>query len=271
MRNWIVPPAGPARPVLPLAGVIFTLALVSCVTPPTPVCYNAQIHTVDNQQINVCDFHLLEKDHNLESNAFRARWRESLDLVAIPFEEIASARQIGRFDTRVRFRDGTEDDFTEFFVDEYVFQGWSEYGRFRINAALVRGVVFVDEDGNPVGGEEAGYIPPRIPPVEEEDRFITFEGDIVSGRLAASEFTMRTAYGTLVLGRDLIHEIIIDRESEILQQVAKLKNGDVITGFLDPTRVQMNISGDQSVTLDVDQLSRIRFSRPVASAESEER
>lgn len=269
MRKWLIAPASPAWQVLPLAAVIFTL--VSCVSTPPPVYYYAQIHTVDNKQINLCDFKILEKNHNLEGTVFRARWRESLELVTIPFKDIASARQVGRFDTRVRFRDGTEDDFSEFFVDEYVFKGWSEYGPFQINAALVRGLVFVDEDGNPIGGEEAGYIPPRIPPVEEEDRFITFDGDIISGKLAASEFIMRTAYGTLALERDLINEIMIDREAEIMQQVAKLKNGDIITGFLEPTQVQMNIPGGQIVTLDVDQLSRIRFARPVATAESEER
>jgi len=269
MRNRLRVRARSVRPVLPLATVAFIL--VSCVSTPTPVIYNAQIHTVDNKQINLCDFKLLEKNDNLESTAFRARWRESLELVAIPFEDVASAHQVGRFDTLVRFRDGTEDDFSEFFIDEYVFQGWSENGPFRINATLVRGLVFVDEEGNPVGGERAAYIPPRIPPVLEEDRFVTFDGDIISGNLAASEFTIRTSYGTLVLARDLISEILVDREAEIIQQVAKLKNGDIITGFLEPTQVRMDIPGEQSVTLDVDQLSRIRFARPVVSVEAEER
>jgi hypothetical protein len=246
-------------------------ALSSCVTPPVPVCYNAQIHTIDNEQINLCDFKIYEKNHHLERTVFQARWRESLDLVTIPFDDIASARKIGRFDTRVRFRDGTEDDFSEFFIDEYVLKGWSEYGPFQINATLVRGVVFVDADGNPVGGEEAGYIPPLIPPPEEEDRFVTFEGDVISGRLAASEFTIRTAYGTLTLDRDLINEIMVDREAEVMQQVVKLKNDDIISGFLEPTQVKMVLPGGQPVTLDIDQLNRIRFSRPVATEESEER
>ncbi len=269
MRERSIAPPRRFRPVLILAGMVFTLA--SCVSTPPPVCYNVEIHTVDNEQINLCEFRVYEKNHNLESHAFRARWRESLDLVAIPFDDVASARQIGRFDTRVRFRDGTEDDFSEFFVDEYVLMGWSEYGPFQINAALVRGLVFVDDQGNPVGGPEAGYIPPRIPPPLEEDRFITFDGDIVSGQLEADEFTIRTAYGTLTIDRDLINEIMVDREAEIMQQVAKLNNGDIISGFLEPTQVRMLIPGDQAVTLDIDQLSRIRFSRPVAGEGSQER
>jgi len=112
MRNWLIAPASPAWQILPLTAVV-VFTLVSCVSTPSPVYYNAQIHTVDNKQINLCDFKILDKNHNLESTAFRARWRESLELVAIPFEDIASARQVGRFDTRVRFRDGTEDDFSE--------------------------------------------------------------------------------------------------------------------------------------------------------------
>ncbi len=257
------------RPVLILTGLVF--ALVSCATTPPPVCYNVEVHTIDNEQINLCDFRVYEKNHNLESHAFRARWRDSLDLVAIPFDDVAAARQIGRFDTRVLFRDGTEDDFSEFFVDEYILKGWSDYGPFQINAALVRGLVFVDDWGNPVGGPDAGYIPPRIPPPLEEDRFVTFDGDIVSGQLEATEFTIRTAYGTLTIDRDLINEIMVDREAEIMQQVARLTNGDIISGFLEPTQVRMLIPGDQAVTLDIDQLSRIRFSRPVAGEGSLDR
>ncbi len=269
MRDRLRALSRPVRIGLVLGAVVFSLS--ACVTPPPRVCYNAQVHTVDNEQINLCDFKIYEKNHHLESTAFRARWRESLDLVAIPFDEIASARKIGRYDTRDRFRDGTEDEFSEFFIDEYILKGWSEYGPVELNATLVRGVVFVDEDGNPVGGEGAGYIPPLIPPAEEEDRFVTFEGDIISGRLMAGEFTIRTAYGTLTLDRDLINEIMVDREAEVMQQVAKLKNGDIISGFLEPTQVSMIAPGDQVVTLDIDQLNRIRFSRPVASAETEER
>ena len=269
MRDSFFSPLRLLWTVLILVSVIFTP--VACVSTPPPVYHYAQIHTMDNKQINLCDFTIFEKNHNMESTAFTARWRESLKLVTLPFEDIASAQKIGRFDTRVHFRNGTEDDFSEFFIDEYIFKGCSEYGPFQINAALVRGIVFVDKEGNPVGGEKAGYIPPFIPPVLEEDRFVTFDGDIISGKLAASEFTMRTAYGTINLQRDLINEIMIDREAEIMQQVARLKNGDIITGFLEPTQVRMNISGGQSVVLDVDQLSRIRFSQPVASEEAEER
>lgn len=269
MRDKSIPSTRRTWPGLFLAAAVF--ALTSCATTPPSVSYNVQVHTVDNKQINLCDFKLYDNNHNLESTAFRARWRETLNLVTIPFEDVASARQIGSSETRVRFRDGTEDDFTEFFVDEYSLKGWSEYGPVALNATLVRGVVFVDKDGIPIGGEEAGYVPPLIPPAQQEDRLVTFEGDVVSGRLVDSEFTIRTAYGTLTLDRELINEVMVDREAEIMQQVAKLKNGDVISGFLEPTQVRMMISGGQVVTLDVDQLSRIRFARPVASEEDEER
>ncbi|MFH1039216.1 MAG: hypothetical protein V1789_11180 [PVC group bacterium] len=245
--------------------------LNACVTPPPPPSYNVQVHTIDNQQINLCNFKVFEKNYNIESEDFRARWRQSLDLVTLPFADVASARQIGRFITRVRFRDGSEDDFTEFFVDEYNMKGWSEYGPFEINATLVRGLVFVDENGLPAGGEASAGIPLIVPPPLVEDRFITFEGDIISGELLDPRFKIRTAYGTLIIDRDLISEVLIDREAEVLQQVVKLKNGDIISGFLEPPQIKMLVSADQMVTLDVDQLSRIRFARPVASEEDEER
>ncbi len=137
------------------AGICSILA--ACATTPPPPDYNVQIHTVDNQQINLCNFKVFEKNYQIDSQAFRARWRQSLALVTLPFEDVASARKISRFITRVRFRDGSEDDFTEFFVDDYNMKGWSGYGPFEINATLVRGLVFVDENGNPVGG--------RLPPI----------------------------------------------------------------------------------------------------------
>lgn len=226
---------------------------------------------MDNQQINLCNFKVYEKDFHVESDSFRARWRQSLEPVNLPFKDVASARKVGRFITRVRFNDGSEDDFTEFFVDAYNMKGWSEYGPFDINATLVRGLLFVDKDGKPLGGEEFASIPLIITPPDIEDRFITFDGDIISGELQAKQFKIRTAYGTLILAGDLIREILIDREAEVLQQVVKLKNGDIISGFMEPPQIKMIISDDQVVSLDVDQLSRIRFGRPVAHEEDEER
>ncbi|MEA1927013.1 MAG: hypothetical protein U9N73_02310 [Candidatus Auribacterota bacterium] len=255
--------------LVPISALIILLS--SCATPPKPVSYDVQVHTVDNQQINLCNFKVMEKSYHIESDAFRARWRQSLELVTLPFDDIVSAQKVGRFITRVRFKDGSEDDFTEFFIDKYNMKGWSDYGPFEINATLVRGLVFVDAEGSPVGGEVAGIIPPIISPPETEDRFITFDGDIISGELQDKQFKIRSAYGTLILSGDLIREILIDREAEVLQQIVKLKNGDIISGFLEPPRVKMIISGDQVVSLDVDQLSRVRFGRPVASEEDEER
>ena len=250
---------------------LLSLGLYSCQTPPKPLVYNVQVHTMDNQQINLCNFKVYDKEFYVESDSFRARWRQSLELVTLPFDDIVSAQKVGRFITRVRFKDGSEDDFTEFFVDSYNMKGWSEYGPFDINATLVRGLVFVDKDGNPICDVEAACIPLTITPPDIEDRFITFDGDIISGELQAKQFKIRTAYGTLILAGDLIGEIIVDREAEVLQQVVKMKNGDIISGFMEPPQVKMIISDDQVITLDVDQLSRIRFGRPVTHEEDEER
>ena len=167
---------------------LLSLGLYSCQTPPKPLVYNVQVHTIDNQQINLCNFKVYDKEFYVESDSFRARWRQSLELVNLPFDNIISAQKIGRFVTRVRFKDGSEDDFTEFFVDSYNLKGWSEYGSFDINATLVRGLVFVDKDGNPLGGEEDARIPPIINDPDIEDRFITFDGDIISGELQAQQF-----------------------------------------------------------------------------------
>ena len=250
---------------------VVALVLCSCQTPPKPAVYNVQVHTMDNQQINLCNFKVFEKKYHVETDSFRARWRQSLQLVTLPFDDIISAQKVGRFVTRVQFMDGSEDDFTEFFVDAYNMKGWSEYGAFEINATLVRGLVFMDKDGKPLGGDEAASVPLIITPPDVEDRFVTFDGDIISGELQAKQFKIRTAYGTLILEGDLISGILIDREAEVLQQIVKMKNGDIISGFMEPPQVKMIISDDQVITLDVDQLSRIRFGRPVTHEEDEER
>ena len=253
--------------------VVLTMVLIlgGCASAPPPPVYNARLYTVDNETVDLRDVHVYEEDYRLKSQEFRARWRQSLNLESLPFAEIASAERIDDFETVVQFRDGHEDTFTDFFVDEYNLIGWSDYGPIELNATLLRGLVFTDDHFRPVLGDRTREITPIVHPPKTEDRFITFDGDIVSGRLEKPEFTINTSYGKLNIDRELITDIMVDREGETLQQIVKLKNGDIISGFLEPSRLTMKISGDQEVTLDVDQLSRVRFSRPVALEEAEER
>lgn len=242
------------------------LGITSCATPPPPRVFNARLYTVDNQEITLRNLKVFEKNYQIESEEFRPRWRQSLELVNLKFDEIAAAQKIDGNITRVRFRDGSEDDFSEFFEDEYNLRGWSEHGPFEINATLVRGLVFLDEKGFPVTGEEY-EIPPVIPPPEYIDKFVTFDGDIISGDILADRFKIQTAYGTLFLNRDLIAEIHINREGDDLIEIVNLKNGDIISGFLQPPRLQMKLSDDQVITMNVEQLSRVLFARPVAVEE----
>lgn len=248
--------------------IVLYLGLASCASPPPPPPLIARLYTVDNQEIILRNLKCFEKDYYVESEEFRPRWRQSLELVPLPFAAIASARKIGRDVTRVKFRDGSEDDFNEFFVDEYNLRGWSDYGPFEINSSLLRGLVFLDEAGEPVTGE-ATEIPPVIPPPEYNDRFITFDGDIISGEILEESFKLRAAYGTLDLSRELLAVITIDREGEVLKEIVELKNGDIISGFIEPSRIRMKVADDQVVTMDAEQLSRVLFARPVAVEEEE--
>ncbi len=249
-----------------LIAICFTLA--SCASPPKPSPIIARLYTIDNQEIVLRDLKAFEKDYFVESEVLRPRWRQSLELVPLPFSTIASAQKISKEVTQVRFRNGDEDEFTEFFVDEYNLKGWSDYGPFEINASLVRGLVFLDEDGRPVTGEDT-VIPPLIPPAEYADRFITFDGDIISGDILEEVFKLRAAYGTLNIAKELIAVIVIDREGPVLKQIVELINGDIISGFVEPARVRMQVSDEQVVTMDVEQLSRILFTRPLAVEEEE--
>lgn len=250
---------------------VFLLSVMvsACAAPSPPPVYNARVYTIDNQEIKLHNVQVYEKNYRISLKEFRPRWRQSLELVTIPFAEIASARKVDDEITRVQFRNGKEDEFSEFFVDDYNLKGWSGYGPYEINATLIRGLIFTDENWRPVLGAKTETIAPEIPPAESEDRFITFEGDIISGQIEIDQFTLKTAYGTIRIARDLISDIIIDRETETHQQLVKLKNGDIISGYLQPPRIRMRIPGDQDLILDVDQLSRIRFDRPVALEEEE--
>jgi len=245
---------------------LLCLGLASCASPPPPPVYNARLYTINNEEIIVRNLKLWEKNYQIETQSFHPRWRESLRLVNIDFGEIASAEQMDDEVTRVKFRNGREDEFTEFFEDEYNLKGWSAYGPFEISATLVRGLIFLDEDGNEVR-QAVTEIAPVIPAPEKLDRFVTFDGDIISGNILGDSFEIQTAYGTLSLDRELISEIRIDRERDDLLDIVNFKNGDIISGWIDPPRFRMEISDGQEISMEVENLSRILFARPVAMEE----
>jgi len=188
----------------------------------------------------------------------------------LDFADIVMAREIDDDFTEVVFRDGHTDVFQEFFEDEYNLRGWSPYGQFDINATLVRGIVFLDDSGCPVGGSSCS-IEPIEAPRESTDRFVTFDGDIISGTLLGKRIKIRTSYGTISLGRDLIAEIRVSREQDEVKEIIQFNNGDIISGYIEPPRFQMQLEGGQVVTMGADELSRILFSRPVATEDVEKR
>nr|HPJ73189.1 hypothetical protein [bacterium] len=243
---------------------------VGCAAPPKKEVYNARIYTIDNDEIDVVNLHLWEKKFQFSSEAFNPRWRGSLEKVDLPFGELASAVKVDDNLTQVNFRDGRSDLFNEFFEDEYNLRGYSIYGPFEINATLVRGVVFLDENGEPVSRETVA-ISPIIPPVEHTDRFVTFDGDIVSGKLAGKTIDILTSYGKVTIDYRLIFEIRVNREQDDIKEVVQLKNGDIVSGYIDPPRFKMELAGGQEITMGADKLNRVLFGRPVATEDVEKR
>lgn len=245
-----------------VAATIVLLAAGCASTPPAEV--NAvRLYTVDNQEILVRDLKVWEKNFQVESRRFRPRWRHSLERIPIDFDRIAAAETIAPGLARVYFRSGGWDDFEGLFVDEYTFRGWTEYGPFEIDASLINGLVFLDDRLRPVPGDLEEVSPVVIPP-EYLDRLVTFEGDVISGEIIDGEYLIKTDYGRLTLSQDKLAMILVDREGDSLLQVAHLKNGDVIRGWIEPGRVWMRIQEDQEISLEFDQLHRVLFRRPVA-------
>ena len=244
------------------------LFLVSCVTALPPRVYNARLYTVDNQEIVVQDLKLWEKDYQIESQEFHPRWRQSLEKVNLEFGDIASAEKLeGEQDvTRILFRDGRQDNFNEFFEDEYNLRGWSDRGPFEISASLVRGVVFLDPALAPVAGS-GSRIPLIVFPPEYQDRFITFGGDIISGEVLTEEFAIKTDYGALTVATENVQEIRVDRETDTIREIVIFNNGDILSGLIDPPRIEMRSAVGELVAMNFDQLSRVLFSRPVAKEE----
>ncbi|MCX6349995.1 MAG: hypothetical protein NTV79_10940 [Candidatus Aureabacteria bacterium] len=244
------------------------LFLASCVIAPPPRVYNARLYTVDNQEIVVQDLKLWEKDYQIESQEFHPRWRQSLEKVNLDFGDIVSAEKLeGEQDvTRILFRDGRQDNFNEFFEDEYNLRGWSDRGPFEINASLVRGVVFLDPALAPVAGS-GSRIPPIVFPPEYQDRFITFGGDIISGEVLTEEFAIKTDYGALTVATENVQEIRVDRETDTIREIVIFSNGDILSGLIDPPRIEMRSAAGELVSMNFDQLSRVLFSRPVAKEE----
>lgn len=245
------------------------LLLAGCASAPKPTGHNVRVYTINNEEIDLKNLHLWEKKFQFASESFHPRWRGSLQQIELDFNDIAMAMKLNEDETEVLFRDGRTDVFQEFFEDEYNLRGWSPYGRFDINATLVRGIVFLDESGCPVGVKQCG-IPPIAETMDSTDRFVTFEGDIVSGRLLNDTITIRAPYGKIAISRDLISEVRINRDQDEIKEMVQFANGDIISGYIEPARFEMEIAGGQVVTMGADELTRILFSRPVAT-EAEER
>ena len=246
--------------------VVPVLLVVGCATKRPPRTYDARLYTVNNEEIVVHNLRFYEKYYYLSSKEFHPRWRESLKKENLRFRGIASAVDQADGRTRVNFKDGRHDDFTDFFVDEYNLIGISDYGPFEINATLVRALIFLDKDGRPVPGAVT-RVPPVIFPKSSTDKFITFDGDVVSGKVLPEQLTIKTPYDTLSIETDDISEIHIDRESDSLREIVYLKNGDIISGWIEPPEIQIRVSPDKVTTIKFKELSRVLFSRPVAEEE----
>jgi hypothetical protein len=250
--------------------VLLPLILVSCVTTPPARVFNARLHTVDNQEIVVKDLKLWEKSYQIESQEFHPRWRQSLETVSLDFGDIASAEKLtDEADvTRVMFRSGRQDDFNEFFEDDYNLRGWSDHGPFEISASLVRGVIFLDPSLAPVSAA-ASRIAPVVFAPEYQDRLITFSGDVISGEVLTEEFAVTTEYGKLTIAAGEVQEIHVDRETDTIREIVRFINGDILSGLIEPPRVEMRTAGGELMTMNFDQLSRVLFGRPVAKIEEE--
>lgn len=235
----------------------------ACATPPSPEVNAALLHTVDNQEILVRDLRVWEKNYQVESRRFHPRWRQSLERIALNFEDMAAAETVAPDRARVYFRSGGWDEFEDLFVDEYSLRGWTEYGPFEIDASLIHGLVFLDHDLRPVRRDFDRITPVEIP-AEYTDRLVTFEGDVISGGILEDEFLIMTPYGRLRLERPQLASIVVDREGDSLRQIVHFANGDVIRGWIEPGFVTMRMESGQEVAMEFDRLSRVLFRRPVA-------
>jgi len=251
--------------------ILLPLLLASCSTLPPPRIFNARLHTVDNQQIVVKDLKLWEKNHQIESQEFHPRWRQSLETLSLDFGDIASAEKLtDEVDvTRVMFRSGHQDDFNEFFEDDYNLRGWSDHGPFEISASLVRGVIFLDTGLAPVCAGASQVCPVVFAP-EYQDRFISFGGDVISGEVLTEEFTITTEYGKLTVAAKNVQEIHVDRETDTIREIVRFDNGDILSGLIEPPRMEMRTAGGEILPMSFDQLSRVLFARPVAKLDEEE-
>ncbi len=246
--------------------VVSCLLVVGCATAPPPRTYDARLFTVNNEEIVVHNLRCWEKNYFVSSKEFHPRWRESLEKENLGFARVASAVTKDKGRTLIKFRDGREDEFTDFFVDLYNFTGISDYGPFEINATLVRALVFLDKDGRPVSGATS-RIPPVIFPPTATDKFITFDGDVVSGKVLEKQIKIKTPYDTLLIETADISEIHIDRESDSLRVFIFFKYGAIISGWIEPSVIKVRVSSEKVVTIKFKELSRVLFSRPVAAEE----
>ena len=243
--------------------VVPCLLVIGCASTRPPRTYDARLYTVNNEEIVVHNLRCWEKNVFVASTEFHPRWRESLEKENLDFSRVASAIKNGKSRTLVNFRDGRQDEFTDFFVDFYNFIGVSDYGPFEINATLVRALVFLNKEGHPISGA-VSRIPPVVFPASSIDKFVTFDGDVVSGNVMEKRLRIKTPYDTMMIDTGDISEIHVDRESDSLREIVYFKNGDIISGWIQPPEVRVRVSPDKVITIKFKELSRVLFSRPVA-------
>lgn len=85
-------------------------------------------------------------------------------------------------------------------------------------------------------------------------------GDILSGTILTTEFTIQASYGTLTFSKDQLQSITVENVAGKTDQVL-LKVGDRVSGVLQNPSIQMTLTSGATITLEKGNIASITFAR----------
>ncbi len=94
----------------------------------------------------------------------------------------------------------------------------------------------------------------------QADRVILKNGDVVTGALLTPQFSIKTSYTSLVFNAQEIAAIVLEGGGQNIETLL-LKNGDKLSGVIEPKAVTVRLASGQQIDIQKDKIKEIRTKR----------
>jgi len=182
---------------------------------------------------------------------YYAQWRGSnvkllfSDIVSISFSKPGD----GSYPVEVAFKDGRKDTFN--LNPNGLMGGKSAFGNWSMSHTKVKQISF--QVGDSVALQSVGES-------SEYDQVLMKNGDVLSGRILTTNFTLRTSYGTHTFQTKQIQTINLEGGGQNIDLVL-LRIGDKLSGVIENAAVKMEMRSGTQVELSKDKVKDIIFKK----------